>query len=389
MQRYASWMRGLHLGPDGRIPRDTYSRLSRSSAGGVLFPRLEWLRWDVDKTDIAIPCFHLFFPPQLKEIALYTGRIVPEFPEDQLAALVEIISLLTSSLEDLTFKYLQRRETLLEDAISSFVCQRGTSLRSFDCDLPLSEAAIRHLMRLPNLRFWFTIQEPPRTVPPIIFPSLNKLHLDKLAALLWLPLLASHGNATIQHGPGSATSHTNTRDTLNALDCPNGTTINSTFLSSIVTFRNLVVLVVPGGCSNAGGCIFRLTDDDVENLAAALPQLNNLQLARPCSRNSCETTVSSLLSLSTHCLRLEFLVIHFNTRTVVGDMQRLLDRNSERDEPKCKLGSLKVGFLPLHEVRREDIGTVAMGFKVIFPCLIFFKGKGQWSVVQAALKAQD
>ena len=91
-------------------------------------------------------------------------------------------------------------------------------------------------------------------------------------------LLASHGKDAIQHTPGSAVPHTNVKETLNTLSCPSSTIIDSTFLSSIVVFRNLVVLHVPRDCSDAEGCMFRLTDDDVENLATAPPGLNDLQL---------------------------------------------------------------------------------------------------------------
>ena len=387
LQQYASWMRGLHLGSE-QVLCDTFLQLSRSSAGGVLFPRLEWLVWEVGRTDIPLPCFHLFFPPQLKEVALYAHHRMPDIPKDQIAALVHIISFLTSSLEDLTLKCGQRREALLEDAISSFVCQRGSSLRRFDSDVPLSEAAVHHLMQLPNLRSWVALHEPPRTLPPVTFPSLQQLRLGQ-AALPWLHLLALHEKVITQNGFVSATSHSSVRETLEFLDCPRNTIIDLTFLSSVVNFRNLVKLRVAGDCPYAGDCIFCLTDDDVENLAAALPHLISLQLMRPCQLNSCKTTISCLLSLSTHCLGLEFLEIHFNTRTIVANTRRLLDGSSGRGKAKCQLSCLRVGYLPL-KVCGEDIETVAMGFKVIFPWLRSCHGRGQWLSVGAALeKIQD
>ena len=380
-------MRGLHLGP-GHILRDIFFRLSRSSNGGVLFPRLEWLVWELEKTDIPLSCFHLFLPPQLKEVAVYTYHRISGIPRGQVEALAHIISFLTSSLEDLALKCGHRREALLEDSISSFVCRRGSSLRRFDSDVSLSEAATHRLMQLPNLRSWVVFHEPPRTLPPVAFPPLQELRLEQ-AALPWLHLLALHKEDIIQNGFSSATSHTNVRETLKSIDCSRDTIIDFTFLSSIVNFRNLVRLRVAGDCSNVEGCIFHLTDDDVENLAAALPRLTNLQLVRPCQLNSCKTTVSCLLSLSTHCLGLEFLEIHFNTRTIVADIQRLLGGSPGRDKAKCELWYLKVGYLPL-EVRGEDIETVAMGFKAIFPLLVSCHGRGQWLSVGVALaKVQD
>jgi len=381
-------MRGLHLG-SAQIRRDTFLQLSRSSAGGVLFPRLESLVWEIEKTDIPLSCFHLFVRAQLKEVALYSQPHMSRIPGDQVAALVQIILFLSSSLEDLTVQCGHGSQPLLEDTMSSFVCRCGSLLRRFDSNVHLSEAATHHLMQLPNLHSWVAIHEPPQTLPLVTFPSLQELHLGQ-AALPWLRSLALHKEDIIQDGFASATSHTNVRETLRFLNCLQSTIIDLTFLSSIVKFRNLVRLRMAGiNCFTTGGCIFRLTDGDVENLAAALPRLINLRLLIPCRFNSCKTTVSCLLSLSTHCLGLEFLEMHFNTRTIVADIQRLVDGSHGRDKAKCELRYLRVGYLPL-EAREEDIETVAMGLKAIFPRLVGCRGRGRWLSVGVALyTAQD
>jgi hypothetical protein len=140
-----------------------------------------------------------------------------------------------------------------------------------------------------------------------------------------------------------------------------------------LAFRDLVTLCVHTNCSDRGSCIFRLTDGHAKNLAVALPRLKTLQLGQACRFNSSRTTVASLMSISVRCLDLTVLETHFNTLTIVGDMQRLLDGGSGRDKAKCKVQKLFVGRLPF-EVRREDIETVAMGFKVIFPCLMDIAG---------------
>lgn len=99
-----------------------------------------------------------------------------------------------------------------------------------------------------------------------------------------------------------------------------------------------------------------------------LLSLVNLELGRVCGFNTCRTTVSSLLEISVHCLGLTLLEIHFNTQTIVGDIKCLLDGGSGGDKPRCELGILAVGALPLH-VGEEDVGTIARGFVDIFPCL--------------------
>ena len=108
----------------------------------------------------------------------------------------------------------------------------------------------------------------------------------------------------------------------------------------------------------------------MEDLASALPRLKTLLLGEPYLFGTCNTTVASLLSISVHCPDLTALKTHFNTRTIVSDMQRLLDGGAGRDKAKCKLRGLSVGYSP-PRVGGEDLETVVMGFKAIFPHLRF------------------
>ena len=173
--------------------------------------------------------------------------------------------------------------------------------------------------------------------------------------------------------------------TLKSLSYPASTTIDSTFLSSVVKFRDLVTLYVRPDCSDVGGCAFQLRDDGIRDLAVTLPHLVKLQLGQPCDSNSCDTTVASLLAMSTHCLDLVVLEIHFNTRTIVDDMKHLVDGGTGCDKIKCKLRNFSVGDLPLG-VRGEDNVAVAMGFRDIFPCLKDILAYGsEWQKLRSQL----
>jgi len=57
-------MRRLYLNSD-EYTSDTLSRLSSNSPGGLLFPNLEWLRWDVYEIDTTLAFFRLFLSPHL------------------------------------------------------------------------------------------------------------------------------------------------------------------------------------------------------------------------------------------------------------------------------------------------------------------------------------
>ena len=79
------------------------------------------------------------------------------------------------------------------------------------------------------------------------------------------------------------------------------------------------------------------------------------------------------------------LEIHFNTRTIVRDIQCLVDEGARHDKAKCELRSLAVYSLP-HVVHKEDIGTVAMGLKIIFPRLVSISyGDSRWYEVRYGL----
>jgi len=145
------------------------------------------------------------------------------------------------------------------------------------------------------------IYEPPGTLPLAHFPSLEELRLGP-AALPWLHLLAARGDDQTRNGlaPPPAILNTNAKATLKLLDCPGNTPIDPILLSLISSFRNLVMLCVANDyCDKEGPCLFRLTDDDVENLAITLPSLVSLRLGGACSTNACRTSVSPLLSLLT------------------------------------------------------------------------------------------
>ena len=368
-------MRELYLRSEEGATADTLQRLSNNSPHGILCPRLEQLRWNTCETDSALLFVRLFLSPRLKKVALYS---YPMSTHSGLpTAVTQVISLLPTSLEDVSIECSHEGDEALADAISSFVCRCRPSLRSFGAWLPLSEVATQHVVQLPNLCSWTVAHGPPRTVPAPILLSLEQVHFKKLGALPWLPLLASHQKGTIRNSFASATSHTGTREGLKSITCPTNTIVDPTFLSSIVAFRNLATLRVQTHCSWSGGCTFHLTDDDMENLATVLPRLEILDLGAPCRYDSCNNTVASLLSTSVHCLDLRVLQTHFNTTTIVSDMQRLLDRGTESDTPKCKLSKLTVGSLLL-KVHGEDIETVAMGFKVIFPYLKDVGYIGDW-----------
>ena len=376
LRRYASWMRGLFLGLDRIIDNDTLSRLSYNSPGGLLFPKLEGLHWEFDVSCVSISFFRLFLSSRLRVVILHTRSTEPRLSPEEVVSVTETISCLPTSLERLSLVVCGQEKGIIKDAVSSFACRCGSSLENFGAYVSLSEAAFHHLTQLPNLRSWVAFGEPPRTLPLVEFPSLEELRLES-GALPWLHLLAGRGDGEVQNG---------LRERLRVLHCPEDTPVDLTLLSSILPFRHLVGLYVDNRYCH-GQCTFGLTDDNVENLAVTLPSLVRLRLGSVCGYNSCRTTIASLLSISIHCLGLTFLEIHFNTETIVGDVQHLLHEATGRGKPRCRLREdLFFGQLPL-QIHDEDVGTIAMGLVDIFPCLEDFSSRDHrgWGAVASKL----
>ena len=320
-------------------------------------------------TPIPLTSFQL--SPRLQRVTLdvRTGLSYP--PSEWLPALVQMISLLPSSLAHFCAFCGQGEDEALQHAMCSLVRRCGSPLRTFETLVPLSETAILHLMQLPNLYSWRTSRGPPKITPETIFPSLEQLSLNDLKALPWVQFLASHGQGVSRSDSVSVARPTKVRDVLKSLECPQNTVVDSKLLSFLVCPRNLAVLRVQGGCPRGGDCLFHLTEDDLKKLVAALPRLKSLRLGSPCGSDACKITITSLMSISAICPDLEDLQTHFDAQNIARDMQRLIDGGAGRERAGSKLRNLFIGELSL-ELDSEGAETVAKGLKAIFPHLTDF-----------------
>ena len=381
------------------LEEETLNKLHLNSPPGGWFPALQLLLWAI--TESNLPWANLFLSPHLKRIQIYTKSLWVDtnimVPPAILPTLAPIISTLpTSSLEAIWVDdgYPTMVWEHFKDSLSSLILRCGPSFTDYTSLVPLSNAALHHLIHLPHLHTW-TIYGPPPTYPtsslPLVFPPLRELTLGEGAACGWLLLLRrlEDGASTTQ----GVTPLSKAKELLTILkfEDMSGINIDPSSVSTIQCFRNLVDLNVDDECPSGderGQCIFKLNNDNVTELAMALTQLEFLLLGHPCSKNTCLTTVTCLLPISVHCSKLKELGIHFNTTNIVDDFRNILEDprfQRLRSLPKCPLTFLHVHQMPLN-LHESDFEIVVKGMIDIFPSLESFERHGQdWDELSAKI----
>ena len=386
LKRYASWIRRLTMREWGLSMELTRLFIPASANTTPILPlRLRELEWWLNESNLTY--FPIFFSPQLTTIIIFTNpRLLPEeevepwdeLPHEAVSMIHAMIKAFPSSLQCLSIYVGSSREARFTNEISDFVLRRGESLLEFSTNIVLSTQALFHLMKLPNLRYWTTKEEPAQVevfahgVPdgPISFlPSLKILELIGSRTLEWLSFLEAAKKRT----PPWVVAD----DSMPAITYrPLANYVDSPLLSKFLPLSDLIQLCIERECLFIpSDCSSNYTDQDMESLAIALPNLEILALGgSPCGLNTCPTTARSLLSFSIHCTKLKHLSIHFSTENLEVDILDLLGYAYSHDlhlRPKCPLKELFVGTMDI-EVRRNSPVLVALGMLMIFPSLTTF-----------------
>lgn len=359
------------------VGEDTLHKFRLYSPADGWFPALQDLFWCITKSNALY--LDLFFSPGLKKVSIYA--LWSETPHEILPVITSTISALpVSALQYLFFSV--HPWGYFKDSFSSVVLRCGPPLTALPSPTPLSDAAIDHLIHLPNLHTW-TIKGPPPIYSasplPLVFPPLEELTLEGSSAREWFSLferLEDHILAVQGVTPLSRMKQLLT--SLDIKECPNSI-IDARLASPIQMFHNLVFLNVEASChdtNNDDPCVFKLNDDDVTKLTIALPQLQSLLLGVTCPENTCATTIACLLQISVHCVGLRALEIHFNTTDIVGDLKKISEDpefQELRSLPRCSIARLDVFFTPL-DLDEHGFKAVISGMADIFPSLVRCEG---------------
>ena len=360
------------------LSQGAFIKFRLNSPVGGWFPALQALSWKTTKSNL--PYINLLFSPYLTRISIYVPSLwEPRVPRVFLLAIASAFSALPTpalQLLHVDFGLYMTSRACLKDSLSSVVLRCGPSLVAFKTSIPLSEAAVNHLIQLPYLDSW-RIEGPPPNYSvsslPLVFPPLTELTLGGDVARGWLSLFKRlEGSVPTTK---DVTPLFKVKESLKYLNIKKSslTIIDISFISPIQKFRNLVHLDVAPQChdEDEGQCTFKLNDRSVTKLAAALPRLKSLLLGHACFENTCATTVACLLPISVRCVQLQTLEIHFNTTNIVDDLKNVSEDSQFqelRSLPRCTLSRLDVYRMPLI-LEESSFETVANGMLDIFPSL--------------------
>ena len=369
------------------------SFLEMMSTPGPLFPRLASLRlmagtgWDVVRSTLA------FLSPRVTDLTL-------TLPREYSILLQPILSNIPDRCHGV-----QRLELDVTVGDSHSTHEVGGLISAFRRTLqtlviksPLKAEHLPAIATLPRLRAlklehaYFIDEIPPNSLPSLEAVCFLQFHGARLRQ--FFDRLRNPGLKEVEV---SSSSTIDFEDLMEAL--ARFSTSLSSLSTSAIADLNLPNVVIPSlftnlrylnvGCSSGRRhrCPFRLTDQAVANLGAAMPNLSDLTLGSTACGGFHAVTFVSLFSLSTTCRELERLAVQvdlfimvqvclaldgtINTGTMFGDTQ----------DSRCRLKKFVVGrsTLPDH----PDSGLIiAVGLGKIFPSLSEIVGHEGWKEVE-------
>ena len=278
----------------------------------------------------------------------------------------------------------------VQDVISGLLLCTRTALRSIEVSSDLSDAATRHLARLPNLtNASIGFVNPDRRVAASnTFASLRSLETkvdgkggwkyllgcgDRLESIVLLsPAVLRPGEVADVFG---FLINRGLHRTIRLLSFASVQpyALTPLVLAPFLKFGGLTRLSVTSPSCNPGRCTSRLTDDALGRLAESLPQLVELFLGNlPCGSPAPGIMLACLFPLSIHCLQLETPQVHFSVLDIPTKIpDGVLSKPSDQmplAPNHCRLVQIVVGRL-LITSSGKPLLSVAFFLHQMFPML--------------------
>jgi len=315
------------LGPSKvvMISDDVFQQLSLATSGGPVCSQLKRLVWT---PSYGWGHIQQFLSPRLVSVIFRKRRwhqLVPSGPT--LASIIPFIP--TTHLEELRLECSSPPAAPIQSVLSEVVRRLNTCFNRISTRSSLTDTAWEHLASLPKLWSLRVSNTPTTEISKSIphqftFPALERVKIvvdDQYQRwALIFPLLESSPLQQVSVVSGRRTQggdvpsdvtlamlKAKLQRSVNYLTFTGLDPANFAFLSRLGPFGSLKTLKCNTRCQGSGGCVSPLTDPDIERLAGELPQLVTLCLGHECKWSPHNTTIKSMISLSTHCLSLETL----------------------------------------------------------------------------------
>jgi len=365
--------------------------MQTQTLGHYLLPNLRSIRWDIYPWDL-VPFLRLFLNPGLVDVDI-------DFPRDGLhiyrPATISLIP--TRGLTHLRLVSMKDDDESSMDTLHNLLDEASETLRSVCLDGQQSMVVIEKLLQLPNLRCLDVRLPGTRISPPaVVFPSLEKLVVHHSEDGSWLHILQNipglrelvatySGSSPAYLQTLGSSLGTDMGQTLTSLKCSSGkeAPLTESGLRPFLSFGRLTTLELATPCIGQR-CGTQLNDSIISELAMALPGITSLTLGGiPCRTSTSDVTVTGLVALSTNCVDLDFLQLHFNAKDIASRGTRA---NAQTHRFTCKLRTLSVGSQPLPS-NPDDVLLVTFAILHIFPHVkaISYTG-GNWYRVRRGVQ---
>lgn len=413
-------MRKLYIAPGcAALPSESAFRLLNARfSGRCMFPNLLELEWcNKYRERHLLHIFQLAVSQSLTDfkLSLHDASYVPTV----LSALAPAHSSLRSIYIALSDPELaQEFSTLLFKCTPHRLC-------NFAIDAPVSRAAFLHASQLPNLRYLEVkaiqadgSEHDEAQLPTTMFPSLRYLCVGELCAnSIWLPSLKRIDSKNLVglvlklKNVGAARTALHLRAlkdlqprglhrtlTMLAIDCKDnfsGLEVNRATVEHLLPLTQLTSLAISFTCG-LNQCGHKLSDEDLELLVKAMPELEDLTLGEtPCSIPA-DNSIKSLVAIAEHCKHLRQLSIHVNVgASITGppvagppDVEGPTLRNHDLVECPLRIVTFGPCLIPSGE---KGVHTFASTLLRLFPRLHTVAGSGnpQWDLVRSVVAASS
>ena len=403
-------MRKLYIVPGcAELPStESVLRLITRFSDDYIFPNLLELEWYSSNRD----------PDLSNLLPLVVSRSLANFKlflHNRFYA-KKVLSGLSRAYSSLRSIYITKSNPALVQESSTLLLNCTLQLRDFSVDAPVSRTAFLHASQLPYLRYFDVkdvrddqLQPPDGTpLPTTKFPSLEYLAIRGICTgSIWLDYLAQTRPQNLEvlllelknvpaalhlkalRDLGSCELHRTLTDLM--IDCEDdfsGLEVDRKTVEHLLPLSQLTTLEIWFNCGE-NKCGYKLTDQDLEKLVKAMPNLEEMALGRKLCSIPANNSIKSLEAIAKHCKHLRVLSIHINVGAVISGSSVTsfsgVESPSPRDSAlvKCPLTNITLGPCLIPN-GKQGIHEFASTLLRLFPCLSEVKSSyqdQQWKLV--------